>query len=72
MLAASGGLTQVRVRYDAHLPSLSLWDVEQTRSILMGAVLPTLRGHVLYKNWHMFEVCWEDWECKKLARPYPP
>ena len=62
MVAASGGSTRVRVRYDAHLPSLSLRDGEQTRLILTGAVLPTLRGHVLCKNWHMCVVCWEDCE----------
>ena len=60
MVEASGGSTRVRVRYDAHLPSLSLRDGEKTRSILMGAVLPTLHGHVLCKNWHMCGVCWED------------
>ena len=53
MVAASRGLNQVRVGYDAHLTSLSLRYGEQTRSILMGAVLPTLCGHVLCKNWHM-------------------
>ena len=47
MVAALGGSTQVRVRYDAHLPSLSLRDGEQTRLILTGAVLPTLHCHVL-------------------------
>ena len=60
MVAASGGSTRVRVRYDAHLPSLSLRDGDQTWSILTGAVLPTLHGHVLCKNWHMCGVCWED------------
>ena len=60
------------VRYDAHLPSLSLRDGEQTRSILTGAVLPTLRGHVLCKNWHMCGVCWEDCERKNLHVRTPP
>ena len=72
MVAASGGLERVRVRYDAHLPSLSLWDGEQTRSILTGAVLPTLRGHVICKNWHMCGVCWEDCERKNSHVPTPP
>ena len=31
MVSASGGSARVRVRYDAHLPSLSLQDGEQTR-----------------------------------------
>ena len=56
----------MRVRYNAHLPSLFLRDGEQTRSILTGAVLLTLRGHVLCKNWHMCGVCWEDCERKYL------
>ena len=47
MVAASGGSARVMVRYDVHLPSLSLRDREQTRLILTGAVLPTLRGHIL-------------------------
>ena len=72
MVAASGGSTRVRVRYDAHLPSLSLRDGEQTRSILTGAVLPTLLGHVLCKNWHMCGVFWEDCERKNLHIPSPP
>ena len=62
----------MRVRYDAHLPSLSLWGGEQTRSILARAVLPTLRGHVLFKNWHMCGVCWEDCERKNSHVPAPP
>ena len=41
-VAATGGSAQVRVRYDAYLPSLSLWDGENSRSILTGTVLPTL------------------------------
>ena len=72
MVAATGGSTQVRVRYDAHLPSVSLWDGEKTRSILTGAVLPTLRGHVLCKNWPMCGVCWEDYKRKNSHVPTPP
>ena len=62
----------MRVRYDAHLPPLSLRDGEQNRSILTGAVLPTLRGHVLGNNWHMCGVCWEDYERKNSHVPTPP
>ena len=60
------------MRYDTHLPSLSLLDGEQALSILTGAVLPTLRGRVLFKNWHMCGVCWEDCERKKSHVPAPP
>ena len=59
------------VRYDADLPSLSLWDGENLRSILAGVVLPALHGHVLYKNWHLCRVCWEDCERKNSHVPTP-
>ena len=52
-VAATGGSARVKVRYDAHLSSLSLWGGENSRSILAGAVLPTLHGHVFCKNWHL-------------------
>ena len=48
---------RVRVRYDAHLPALSLWDRENSCSILEGTVLPTLHGAVLCKNWHLCGSC---------------
>ena len=60
------------MRYDAHIPSISLSDGEQTRSILTGVVLPTLRSHVLCKNWNMCGVCWEECERKNLQVPTPP
>ena len=44
------GDTRVQVRYDAHLPALSLWDRENSPSILAGMVLPTLQGVVLCKK----------------------
>ena len=47
---ATGGTARVQARYDMHLPSLSLWDGENLRSILEEAVLPNLCGHVCYKN----------------------
>ena len=72
MVAATEGSIRVMVRYDAHLPSLSLQDEENSRSILTGAVLPTLRGHVLFKNWHMCGVCWEDCKRKNSHVPIPP
>ena len=62
----------MRVRYDVHLPSLSLRYGENSRSILTGAVLLTLHGHVLCKNWHMCRVCWEDCERKNSHVPTLP
>ena len=49
-LDVTGGPAQVRARYDVHLPSLYLWDGENSWSIMVGAVLPTLQSHVIYKN----------------------
>ena len=72
MVAASWGSLRVKVHYDAYLPSLSLRDGENLRSILTGAVLPTLRGHVLCKNWHMCGVYWEDCKRKNSHIPTPP
>ena len=46
-----GGFKQAR--YDAHLPSLSLWDGENSRFILVGVVLPIPHSHVLFNNWHL-------------------
>ena len=69
---ATGGPEQVRVRYDVHLPSLSLRDGENSRSNLVGAFLPTPHSHVLCKNWHLCRVCWEDCERKKLHVSTPP
>ena len=52
-VASTGESARVKVHYDTHLPSLSLWDGENSWSILAGAVLPTLHGHVLCKNCHL-------------------
>ena len=71
-MVAIGGSTRVRVRYDAHLPPLSLRDGDNLRSILTGEVLPTLRSHVLCKNWHICGVCWEDCKRKKSHVLTPP
>ena len=62
----------MRARYDAHLPSLSFWDGENSRSILAGEILPTLHSNVLCKNWHLVQVCWEDYESKNSHVPTPP
>ena len=59
-------------RYYAHLPSLSLWDSGNLRYILEGGVLPTLHGNVIWKNWHLCGVFWEDCEHKNLHVPTPP
>ena len=71
-MAATGGSAKVKVRYDANLPSLSLQDGENSRSILSRAVLPTLHGHVICKNWHLCGVCWEECKCKNSHPPTPP
>ena len=45
--------TRVWVRYDRHLPALSIWDEENLRTILTGKFLPIFQGPGLCKNWHM-------------------
>ena len=53
---ATEGPARVRARYDAHLPSLFLRYGENSRTIMSGAILPTLHSHVLCKNWHLCQV----------------
>ena len=62
----------MRARYDAHLPSLSFWDRENSWSIVAGEILPTLHSNVLCKKWHLCQVFWEDCESKNLHVPTPP
>ena len=71
-VGSTGGPARVRACYEAHLPSLSLREGEKLRSILAGAVLPTLHSHVRCKNWHLCGVYWEDCEHKKLQVPTAP
>ena len=56
-VGAAAGAAGVRVRYDAHLPALSLWERENSRTLLEGKVLTTVHGHILCKNWHLCRVC---------------
>ena len=48
-----GGGARGQVWYDAHLPTLSLWDGNKSWTLLTGTVLLTLHGHVIFKNWHL-------------------
>ena len=59
----------MQARFEAHLTCLSLRDEENWRSILAGAVLPTLHSHVPCKNWNLCEVCWEGCKRKNLHVP---
>ena len=52
-LGGAGDVTRMRACHEANLPALSLQDGEKLRTILEGAVLPTLQVHVLFKNWHL-------------------
>ena len=54
----------VRVCYDVHLTALYLWGGKNLRTILAGKVLPKVQGHILFNNWHLCGLCWEDCECK--------
>ena len=66
------GGTGVRLRYDGHLPALSLQDRENSRLILAGKVLLTLHSAVFCKNWHLCGVYWEGCERKRSHVPTPP
>ena len=67
-----GGDTRVRVRYNAQLPALSLWDGENSHSILVGTVPLILHGAVICNNWHLCGSFWEECERKRLHIPNPP
>ena len=60
------------MRYDTYLPALNLQDRENSRSILVGTVLPTLHSAVICKNCHLYGSCWEDCERKQTHIPNPP
>ena len=49
----SGGPVGVRVCYEAHLPTLYVWDGEKLHTIMVGMVFPMVQVNVLCKNWHM-------------------
>ena len=70
--ASPTGDARMWVRYDAHLPALSLWDRENSCYILVGTVLQTLHAAVLCKNWHLCRSCWEDCERHRSHVPTPP
>ena len=66
------GEARVRVKYDAHLPVLSLRYRENSQTIVSGNLLPTLHSHVLSKKWHMCRVCGDYRERKNSHVPTPP
>ena len=51
---ASVGAVRECVSYNAHLTALFLQDEENLRTLLAGTLLPTLQGHVICKNWHLY------------------
>ena len=69
---ASGEDVRVQVSYDSHLLYLSLPDGENSQTLLAGTALPTPQSHVLFKNWHLCRVCWEDYESKNSYVPTLP
>ena len=60
------------MRYEAHLPALSLRDGEGLCTILEGTVLPMVQGHIICNNWHLCRMCWEDSERKNAHVPTSP
>ena len=57
-----GGAARVRVRYEVHLPALSLRYRKIPRTFLEGTVLLKVHGHVNCKKWHLCRLLWEDIE----------
>ena len=57
---------RVWVCYEAHLSALYLQDGINSHTILEGAVLPKVQGRVIFKNWQIYGLCWEDCEHKNL------
>ena len=49
----SVGATRVHVCYEEHLLNFYLRDKENLHNILVGALLPTVQGHVICNNWHL-------------------
>ena len=68
----SGITAKVRARYDVHLPALYLRDGEKSHTILAGTVTPTVHGQVLFNNWHLCGLCWEDCKRKNSRIPTSP
>ena len=70
--SSTRGDVRVQVRYNSHLPALSLQYRGSTCLILVGTVLPTLHSAVLCKNCHLCGSCWEDCQRKRSHVPTPP
>ena len=41
-------------------------------TILAGEVLPTLKGHIIFKNWHLCRIFYEYYKRKNLHILTPP
>ena len=73
--AGSGGArgaVRVRVHYEAHLPSLTLQGGGKSSTILEGTFLPKVQVRVLFNNWHLCRLCWEDCNHKNSHVPTTP
>ena len=68
----AGGDVRVQVCYEELLSVLSLWDRENTRTILLGTVIFTVQDHIICKKWNLCGLCLEDCQCKKLNIPISP
>ena len=67
--SASRGSARVKVHYEALLPDLSLWDVENSWTQLTRAVFPTIHCYVICKNFHLCGLFWEEFEHKNSHVP---
>ena len=57
-------LARVWVRYNAHLPALSLQDGDNLQTLLTKMFLPNLHVHILCKNCSLCMVCWGEFKRK--------
>ena len=71
-VGASGGVARVRVRYNTHLPALSVRERDKSQTLLASTVSPTRYIHVICKIWHLCGGCWEDCKRKTHMSLHPP
>ena len=64
-----GGVVSLQVRYEAHLHALSLLGGGGGGGlsiIMIEAILPKVKFHVLCQNCHLCVLCWDGRECKNF------
>ena len=69
----AGGTVRMRLQviYEEHLPALYLQEGGNSCTIMVQTILPKVQGHVIFKNWHLCRLCWEDCD-HKICMFLPP